>query len=437
MLARRKSLIAAEVVKSIGNWAFLLDFLETERTLYFVVTRWGQKVIYSHPNSLPMKSTDGLRNKGKTRADMDGRRKAVEKFTGALLSQSGNCSFDPILAEKNVENMIGCTQVPLGFIGPLKVNGDHAQGDFLVPMATTEGALLASVNRGASIITASGGAEAIIIKDEMIRAPVFRTSGVRQAKLVADWVCEHFDEVKKAAESTTSHGKLLKVHAFASGRSLFLRFYYDTGDAMGMNMCTIATEAASRLIEEKAGIKLISVSGNMCVDKKPAAINFIEGRGKMVLADVRIPAELVKDKLHTTPEAMVETCYRKNLVGSSMALSCGFNAHAANMLAALYIATGQDAAQVVEGSMVTTSCELCEEGVYLSVRLPCVEVGTVGGGTRLPCQGEALSMIGCLGTGKAKKLAEIAAALVLAGELSTLAAQSAGELGKAHKALGR
>ncbi|MCG7844235.1 MAG: 3-hydroxy-3-methylglutaryl-CoA reductase, partial [Methanomassiliicoccales archaeon] len=244
-------------------------------------------------------------------------------------------------------------------------------------------------------------------------------------------------EIKAIAETTTSHGKLIKVRAFASGRSLFLRFSYDTGDAMGMNMCTIATEAACRLIEERTSIKLISVSGNMCVDKKPAALNFIDGRGKMVLVDVRIPAEMVRERLHTTPEAMVETCYRKNLIGSSMALSYGYNAHAANMLAALYIATGQDAAQVVEGSMASTTCELCDEGVYISVRLPCLEVGTVGGGTKLPCQKEALSMMDCVGEGKAKKLAEIAAALVLAGELSTLAAQSAGELGKAHKALGR
>ncbi len=384
-----------------------------------------------------MNSNDGLKNKGKTRADMDGRRIAVESFTGAKLEHSGNCTYDPLVAEKNIENMIGTTQVPLGFVGPLKVRGDHAIGDFLVPLATTEGALVASVNRGASIISGSGGAETIIIKDEMTRAPVFRTKGVRDSKRVVDWVNSNYDEVKKEAESTTKHGKLVKVRAFASGRSLFLRFSYDTGDAMGMNMCTIATEAACRLIEDRTGVKLISVSGNMCVDKKPSALNFIDGRGKTVLADVRIPENIIREKLHTTPEAMVETCYRKNLVGSSMSLSYGFNAHAANMLAAFYIATGQDAAQVVEGSMVSTTCEICEEGVYVSVRLPCIEVGTVGGGTRLPCQSEALSMMDCLGAGKAKKLAEIAAALVLAGELSTLAAQSAGELGKAHKALGR
>jgi len=384
-----------------------------------------------------MSPTDGLRNKGRTRADMEDRRRAVEERTGVRLEHSSNCSFDPLLAEKNVENMIGCTQVPLGFVGPLRVNGDYAQGEFLVPMATTEGALVASVNRGASVITASGGAEALLVRDEMTRAPVFRTDGVRHSQKVVAWVNSNFDELVAAVASTTGHGRLVRVRPFASGRSLFLRLSFETGDAMGMNMCTIASEAACRLIEERTGAKLISVSGNMCVDKKPAALNFIEGRGKTVLADVRVPARSVEDRLHTTPDAMVEACYRKNLIGSGMALSLGFNAHAANMLAALYIATGQDAAQVVEGSMVSTTCEPWEGGVYLSVRIPCLELGTVGGGTRLPCQSEALSMMGCLGAGKAKKLAEIAAALVLAGELSTLAAQAAGELGKAHKALGR
>ncbi|MBN1110328.1 MAG: hydroxymethylglutaryl-CoA reductase (NADPH) [Methanomassiliicoccales archaeon] len=384
-----------------------------------------------------MSSNQGLKNKGKTRADMDERRRAVEESTGVHLEHSGGCTFDPLLAEKNVENMIGCTQVPLGFVGPLRVRGDHADGEFLVPLATTEGALLASVNRGTSIVTSCGGAEVVIIKDEMTRAPVFRTGGVRQARQVVEWVNEHFEEIKAAAEATTRHGRLLKIRAFASGRSLFLRFSYDTGDAMGMNMATIATEAASRLIEERTEARMVSVSGNMCVDKKPAALNFIEGRGKIVLADVRIPEAVVRDRLHATPGAMVEACYRKNLVGSALSLCYGSNAHAANMLAALFIATGQDAAQVVEGSMASTTCELCEEGVYISVRLPCLEVGTVGGGTRLPCQSEALSMMGCLGTGKAKKLAEIAGALVLAGELSTLAAQAAGELGRAHRELGR
>jgi hydroxymethylglutaryl-CoA reductase (NADPH) len=179
------------------------------------------------------------------------------------------------------------------------------------------------------------------------------------------------------------------------------------------------------------------VSGNLCIDKKPAAINSILGRGKIVLADVTVPREMLEEKMHATPEAVAETCFRKCSIGSSLAASLGSNAHAANMIAALYIATGQDPAQVVEGSMVTTTCEVVDGGLYVSVRLPCVEVGTVGGGTRLPCQSEALSMIGCLGDGKSLKLAEIVGAVVLAGELSTLSAQAAGHLGQAHSRLGR
>jgi hydroxymethylglutaryl-CoA reductase (NADPH) len=379
----------------------------------------------------------GLKNRGKTKADVDERRAALEMETGAKMAAIGAYGFDPLLAEKNVENMIGTTQIPLGFAGPLAVNGDHAKGEFYVPMATTEGALVASVNRGCAAITESGGATAIIIKDEMTRAPVFRSKGIAHSRDAVRWIDSHFQELRDVAEATTGHGKLLRVRAFASGRSLFLRFSYDTGDAMGMNMCTIATEAASRLIERETAVKMISVSGNMCTDKKPAAIDAIEGRGKIVLADVIIPSAVVDSRLKADMDLMVETCYRKNLVGSSMALSYGFNAHAANMLAAVYLATGQDPAQVAEGSMASTTCERCEEGIYVSVRLPCLEVGTVGGGTRLPCQKEALSMMDCAGAGKAKKLAEIIACLVLAGEISTLAAQSAGELGKAHKALGR
>jgi hydroxymethylglutaryl-CoA reductase (NADPH) len=379
----------------------------------------------------------GLKNKRKCREAMDDRRAAVEEFSSVRLNTIGSCPFDPILAEKNIENMIGTTQVPLGFVGPLKVDGDFAQGEFLVPMATTEGALLATVNRGTAALTASGGARIIIIKEEMTRAPVFRVRDVRHARQVVMWIDEHFDDIRKLAESTTRHGKLLSAKAFANGRSLFVRFAYNTGDAMGMNMVTIATQAASELIQERTGATLISVSGNFCVDKKPSALNYILGRGKLVLADALIPREIMEDKLKASPEEVAETCYRKNLVGSSMSLSYGFNAHVANVLAAIFIATGQDPAQVVEGSMGTTTAEVVDGGLYISLRLPSLEVGTVGGGTKLPCQSEALSVMGCLGAGKVKKFAEIVTATCLAGELSTLAAQAKGELASAHKALGR
>jgi len=381
--------------------------------------------------------SDGIKNRGNRRSDVEERGKAAEEMTGVSLDHISKYSFDPETASKNIENMIGVTQVPLGFAGPVEINGKHAKGRFLVPMATTEGALIASVSRGMAAMNASGGAHVRVIANAMTRAPVFRTDGIDHSIKVAEWIAKNTKAVDKAVSETTSHGKLLDIEAFPNGRSLFLRFSYDTGDAMGMNMVTIATEAACRLIEEKTGAVMISVSGNMCTDKKPSAINMIEGRGRTVLAECRIQDAVVRDKLRSSVDAIVETNMRKNLVGSAMAGSLGSNAHAANMVAAIYIATGQDPAQVVEGSLSMTTCESADGDLYIAVRMPSVEVGTVGGGTRLPCQSEALRMMDCLGSGKAGKLAEIVAVTVLAGELSTLAAQAAGHLGKAHKELGR
>jgi hydroxymethylglutaryl-CoA reductase (NADPH) len=384
-----------------------------------------------------MADNDGLKNRGKTKADVKERRRAAENYTGASLSTIGNYGFEAELAAKNIENMIGAVQIPLGYAGPMKINGDHANGEFLIPLATTEGALIASISRGMSVISASGGANAFIFSDMMTRAPVFRVNGIKHSREVMDWVDNHLDQIDAAVSDTTSHGELQGVEFFPDGRSLYIRFSFSTGDAMGMNMATIASEAICRLIEKETGAVMISVSGNMCSDKKPAAINMIEGRGKIAIAEATIPKDVVSEKLHTTTDAIVETNYRKNLVGSSLSGTLGANAHAANMVAALYIATGQDPAQVVGGSMTATTCENVDGDLYICVRMPAVEVGTVGGGTSLPCQSEALEMIGCKGDGKAKKLAEIVASTVLAGELSTLAAQAAGQLGQAHKALGR
>ncbi|HVO77629.1 MAG TPA: hydroxymethylglutaryl-CoA reductase (NADPH) [Methanomassiliicoccales archaeon] len=381
--------------------------------------------------------TGGLKNRGRTRADTEERRKAVEEFSDSKLDNISSFTFDPLLAEKNIENMIGAVQVPLGFVGPIKVNGDHAKGEFLVPMATTEGALLATVNRGCSALAVAGGANVFIVKDEMTRAPVFRVRNLKHGRETTAWIATHSMEIMKAAESTTKHGKLVGVRTFESGRSLFVRFSFETGDAMGMNMATIASEKAAKVIERGTGAKLISISGNVCVDKKPSGIDYILGRGKTVVADATLSADIVKEKLKTTPEQMAEAALRKDLVGSAMSLSLGQNAHVANMLAAVFIATGQDPAQVVEGSMGMTTAEVVDGDLYVSLRLPSLEVGTVGGGTKLPCQSEALSIMGCLGAGKARKFAEIVTAVTLAGELSTLAAQATGTLASAHQALGR
>ena len=384
-----------------------------------------------------MAEHSGLKNRGYTAADVDERRRAAEDFTGARLETVAKYGFDPETASKNIENMIGTIQIPLGYAGPVRIAGEYADGEFLVPLATTEGALVASISRGMSVMNDGGGVRTMVCADAMTRAPVLRVDGIEHGKRVMEWIDTHMDAIDDAVASTTSHGKLVRIDKYPDGRSLFLRFAFETGDAMGMNMATIASEAVCRLLEKETGAVMISVSGNMCSDKKPAAINMINGRGKTVVAEARIPKDIVERRLHTTSAAVVETNYRKNLLGSSMAGTLGANAHAANMVAALYIATGQDPAQVVGGSMTVTSCEDVDGDLYISVRMPTVEVGTVGGGTRLPCQREALQMIDCLGDGKSRKLAEIVAATVLAGELSTLAAQAAGQLGSAHAALGR
>ena len=379
----------------------------------------------------------GLKNRGYSHSDVDERREAVEKFTGTDLEHISKYCFDSEAASKNIENMIGATQMPLGYAGPIRINGDCANGEFIIPLATTEGALVASIARGMSVINEAGGARVKIFRDGMTRAPVFRTDGIDHCQKTIEWIDGNAEYLSSVAEKTTSHGKLASIESFPAGRNLFIRFTYDTGDAMGMNMATIATEAVCKEIEKHTGAVMVSVSGNMCSDKKAAAINMIKGRGKSVIAEALIPRDVVERKLKTTTEAIVETSVRKNLIGSSLSATLGANAHAANMVAAVYIATGQDPAQVVSGSMATTMCEDAGGDLYIAVRMPSVEVGTVGGGTRLPTQSEALSMIGCLGDSKAKKLAEIVAVTVLAGELSTISAQAAGHLGQAHQQLGR
>lgn len=384
-----------------------------------------------------MTEMTGLKNRGYSKADVGDRKNAVEKTTKANLKAIEDYSFDPECASKNIENMIGVVQIPLGFAGPVKIDGDCAKGEFLVPMATTEGALVASVSRGMSVISASGGAKVKIYSDAMTRAPVFRTEGIEHTDKVISWITKNIELLDKEVCKTTEHGKLMEIEVFPNGRNLHLRLAFTTGDAMGMNMATIASEAVGRLIEKETGAVMISVSGNMCCDKKSSMINTLRGRGKTIVAEARIPSDVVEEKLHTSVESIIEVNTRKNLIGSAMAGSLGQNAHAANMLAAVFIATGQDPAQVAEGSETMTTCESYDDGLYIAVRIPALEVGTVGGGTRLPTQSAALEMIGCKGEGKSKKLAEIIAATVLAGELSTLGAQAAGQLGAAHKKLGR
>ncbi len=376
--------------------------------------------------------------RGKTVDDISRRRALTEKITGADLKKIGSFSISPESASKNIENMIGTIQIPVGIAGPLKIKGEYTDGEYYVPLATTEGALVASVNRGMRIIGLSGGARTMVLQDNMTRAPGFRTGSITEARALVRWVEEHYGEVKEKAEATTSHGKLLKIDPFVVGRHVFLRFYFFTGEAMGMNIVTIASEAASNLIAEKTGATLVTMSGNMCVDKKPSAMNLILGRGKHVQAEVVIPETVVAEKLHTTPSKIVDVSYIKNFLGSARSGALGFNAQYANIVAATFLATGQDAAHVVEGSAGITTVEMTKSGdLYVAVSLPSLPVGTVGGGTHVDTQREALNIMGCFGKNSAKKLAEIIGGAVLAGEISLMGAQAAGDLGKAHKSLGR
>jgi hydroxymethylglutaryl-CoA reductase (NADPH) len=389
------------------------------------------------------------------------RRHLVEAETGVDLDSVADYTFDADDVDANVENLLGGTQIPLGVAGPVPVDGSGADGDYYLPMATTEGALVASINRGLSAIRAAGGATARVTDSGMTRAPVFRVDGIAEAEEVVEWVRDNEGSLREAAESTTSHGELTAVDPYVVGDSVFLRFVYDTKDAMGMNMATIATREASQLVEAETPAELVALSGNLCSDKKPAAVNAVEGRGRSVTADVLLPGDLVEDRLHTTPEAIAEANTRKNLVGSAKAASLGFNAHAANVVGAAFLATGQDEAQVVEAANAITTMDVREAtasprsderhgrereagatDLYASVSLASLEVGTVGGGTKLPTQAEALEVLGLRGGGdppgsNADALAEIIAVGALAGELSLLGALSSRHLASAHEDLGR
>jgi hydroxymethylglutaryl-CoA reductase (NADPH) len=371
------------------------------------------------------------------------RRKALEKMLRVPLKAIGSCTLDPEnVIGKNIENMIGSCQTPLGVAGPLKVKADHANGDFWLPLATTEGALVASVNRGCSAITESGGANAVVLDSKQTRAPLFRVAGVREAKKFVEWVRSHSNEIKEEAQKGSRHLRVRAITPFVTGNSVYLRFEADTGDAMGMNMITIGCQQACELIARETGADFVTVAGNLCIDKKPAAINALLGRGKSVLADVVIPEKVMKEKLKADPARFVEVNLHKNIIGSALAGSLGSNAHFANVLKAMFVATGQDEAHVVDGSLGMTFAELRGKDVYVSITMPCLQVGTVGGGTRTETAQECLKILGVAGSGEppgsnALKFAEIVAAAVLAGEISLLAAQASHQLAKAHREMGR
>lgn len=339
------------------------------------------------------------------------------------------------------ENVIGYMPVPVGVAGPLLLD----EKEFQVPMATTEGCLVASTNRGCRAICLGGGARSCVLADGMTRGPVVRLPTACRSAEVKAWLetPEGFKIIKDSFDSTSRFARLQRLHISLAGRNLYIRFQSRTGDAMGMNMISKGTEKAlARLQEVFPELHILAVSGNYCTDKKPSAINWIEGRGKSVVCEAVIPAKVVKEVLKTTTEAMIEVNINKNLVGSAMAGSIGgYNAHAANIVTAIYIACGQDAAQNIGSSNCITLMELSgptNEDLYISCTMPSIEIGTVGGGTNLLPQQACLQMLGVQGASldtpgeNARQLAKIVCATVLAGELSLMAALAAGQLVKSH-----
>lgn len=340
---------------------------------------------------------------------------------------------------QNIENCIGTVKVPVGLAGPLRVRGTFASGDYYVPLATTEAALVASYARGARTISEAGGCVSILLHEGMRRTPGFALRSLTEAGLFAIWCIEQRDALRTAAAQTTRHGELIDIGMAVEGNHVYLILDYTTGDASGQNMVTIATQAVCEYIMEHATIRpeFYFVEANLSGDKKATAHSFVSVRGKKVSAEVTIPAELVQSRLHTTPQEL-DRYWKMSAIGAIQSGSIGVQGHFANALAALYIACGQDPACVAESAVGVTRFEVTGSGdLYASVTLPSVVVGTVGGGTALPSQGACLEIMGLAGQGKAQALAEVCGALALAGELSITAALCSGDFTRAHQKFAR
>ncbi|MGL6259952.1 hydroxymethylglutaryl-CoA reductase [Vibrio sp. WXL103] len=340
---------------------------------------------------------------------------------------------------KNIEYFIGTVKMPVGVAGPLRVNGLFAQDDYLIPLATTEAALVASYHRGSQLLTAAGGVSAMLLNEGVTRTPGFAFYSLVEAGQFVAWAVTQYGAFKQIAEATTSHGKLKDINVNIEGNHVYLVFEYLTGDASGQNMVTIATNAVFEYIMDNSPVspEFAFLDGNLSGDKKATAQTLRSVRGKKVTAEAHIPAELVEKYLHTTPERMMQFA-QMTTVGGTLSGTIGINGHYANALAALYIACGQDAACVAESAVGMTRLEVDRDGgLYASVTLPNIMVGTVGGGTGLPTQKACLEMMGLHGNGKSQALAEVAAALCLAGELSIVGAFCAGHFSRAHHKLAR
>jgi hydroxymethylglutaryl-CoA reductase (NADPH) len=350
----------------------------------------------------------------------------------------GQYSLDPAHVAGNVEHFTGVAQVPIGLAGPLRIVGEHAKGDFYVPLATTEGTLVASYNRGMRLLTESGGVKTTVVDDSMQRAPAFVLENALEARQFGHWVDDHFGEIKEVAESTTRFGTLRDIRQYSVGPLRYLRFNYHTGDAAGQNMTGQATYAACEWIESNyPGELRYLLSGNIDTDKKHSRINMLEGRGKRVVAEAVINRDVLRSLMGVDTETLF-WARQIQMAGSFLVGSANNGAQAANALTAMFIATGQDVANVVESHAGVSYTQLLDNGdYYWSMTLTSLIVATVGGGTGLATQRECLEMLDCWGPGKVNKFAEICAAVVLAGETSLSSAVLHGDWVSGHERLGR
>jgi hydroxymethylglutaryl-CoA reductase (NADPH) len=366
------------------------------------------------------------------------RQQFLEAFTGHTLEHINRYSFDPHITQGNVESFVGVAQVPIGLAGPLRVRGEHADGEFLIPLATAEGTLVASYNRGMKVLNESGGAFCTVQDDCMQRAPVFVFESAREARDFRDWIDAHLSEIAEAAEATTSIGKLLYIDTYLAARFAYLRFNFSTGDAAGQNMVGRATFAAcSWILEQVDTVRRFYLESNFATDKKASQVNIMRTRGKRVTAEATIPRRVLTSIMRVEPESLTFHAGVAG-VGSFLAGVNNNGLHSPNGITAMFIATGQDVANVAESSAAVLYTHLLpDDSMYIAITIPSLIVATYGGGTALATQRECLELLGCYGRGTVHKFAEIVAAVVLAGEISLASAISSLDWVSSHEQYGR
>ena len=362
----------------------------------------------------------------------------LEDLSRVKLQHVNRYSFDPHLARGNCENFVGVAQVPLGFAGPLVVHGEHAEGEFLIPLATSEGTLVASYNRGMKVLNSCGGVKATVVGDAMQRAPVFVFADARAGRDFVNWVQANLPLIREQAEATSSVAKLLYIDPYLANKFVYLRFNFSTGDAAGQNMVGRATFAAcSWILDHYQGVTNFYLESNFATDKKASHVNIMRTRGKRVTAEATIARDVLIQQVRVEPEQLVYH-YGVANVGALLSGANNNGAQSANAITAMFIATGQDVANVAESSAAIVYCELTpHRDLYLSLTIPSLIVATHGGGTGLATQRECLEIMGCYGKGKVNRLAEIVAGVALAGEISLAAAISSSDWVSSHEKYGR